>query len=186
MVLTPSTMLELGTPLPHFTLPDTHSNMDLVSSESFASNLVLVGFICNHCPYVLHLADVLAAHLSKIDAQKISVLMVSSNDAESYPQDGPEQMTAFAQQYKFNFPYLYDESQKVAQSFKAACTPEFYLFDKERKLIYRGQFDASRPGSKVEVTGADLLEAIRLGIEGKVKNNQTPSVGCNIKWKPGV
>jgi len=177
-------MLPLGTELPSFKLPDTTSaEFKLVTANEVSGQLVLVGFICNHCPFVIHIIEQLAQSLKQYQKNHVGCVLISSNDVLSYPQDGPDKMTEFAKKYDISVPYLYDESQAVAQAFQAACTPEFYLFDQERKLVYRGQFDASRPATDIEVTGEDLDQAIELALQGKQLAEQQPSIGCNIKWK---
>lgn len=182
MVLTPSSMLPLSTPLPDFNLLDTVSGKQ-VSADSFQQSLLLVGFICNHCPFVVHILPKLVSVCQEFQQQGVDVVMISSNDPTSHPQDGPEKMTQHAKKSGFTFPYLFDASQSVAKSFDAACTPEFYLFDQSRKLVYRGQFDNARPGSPEPVTGHDLITAVELGLQQKIYQPQKPSVGCNIKWK---
>ncbi|HBF09035.1 MAG TPA: thioredoxin family protein [Gammaproteobacteria bacterium] len=182
MAQTPSTMLPLGTPLPAFNLKDTVSG-EYISSEKLEGTLVLVGFICNHCPYVINIIKELTTACNEFVAQDVSVVMISSNDVDAYPQDGPEKMTEFAQEQGFKFAYCYDQTQEIAKSFDAACTPEFYLFNGDRTLIYRGQFDSSRPKTDKTVDGFDLREAVKLGLDGKMLEEQIPSVGCNIKWK---
>ena len=181
MALTPSSMLPLGTVLPEFELLDTHKGAAF-SSASLSGKLALVGFICNHCPYVLHIVEQLAKICADFQAQDVDVVMISSNSPKSHPQDGPKQMATFAQENGFTFLYCFDESQEVAKAFKAECTPEFYLFDGDRKLMYRGQFDSSRPGQQSPVTGDDLILAVELGLQGKILDPQKPSVGYNIKW----
>lgn len=186
MVATESTMQELGNAMPNFELLDVSSNKQLVSSEQLAGNPVLVMFICNHCPYVIHIAEPLSVLANEFQAAGCGVVAISSNDVVNYPQDGPEKMQNFASQYGFKFPYCYDESQQVAQEFAAACTPDFFLYDREHKLVYRGQFDASRPGNAEPVSGSDLRAALQAVMSDMpVAEQQIPSIGCNIKWKPG-
>ena len=181
----PSTMLAIGTKLPEFKLLDTNGE-EVSLRQSKKENGLIVSFICNHCPYVIHLMEQYSAVAKQIMECDIGFVAISSNDVQRYPADSPEQMKAFAQKNGFEFPYLFDESQEVAHAFKAACTPEFYLFDHNNRLYYRGQFDGSRPGNKTPVTGDDLLEAVRALVERRdAYEPQTPSVGCNIKWKPG-
>lgn len=181
-------MLPLGTPFPHFMLPDpdgrTFNTQELLRPEPLA---VVVMFICNHCPYVKHISKALASVSQKmLEKEGVHVFAINSNDISRYPEDGPEPMKKEAQAAGYRFPYLLDESQEVAQSFRAACTPEFYLFGRDLKLAYRGQFDASRPQNHLEPTGADLWNAYALVIKGaKPSIDQHPSIGCNIKWKPG-
>lgn len=178
-------MLALGTPAPDFSLPDT--NGKTVTLSDFASSPALaVAFICNHCPYVKHLRDALAQFGKDMTAKGVSVVAISSNDAANYPDDSPAKMATEAQSAGYTFPYLYDESQSAAKAYRAACTPDFYLFDKDQKLVYRGQFDASRPGNDLPVTGSDFRDAVNALLAGQaVSTEQTPSVGCNIKWKSG-
>ena len=185
MARTPSTMLELGTAAPSFALPDT--NGDVVTLESAAAGRpLLVAFICNHCPFVIHLKEGLAAFGQEMKERGLSMVAISSNDVENYPQDSPELMAEDAATYGYSFPYLYDESQDVAKAYEAACTPDFFLFDQDLKLVYRGQFDGSRPGNEIEVTGEDLRAAANAVLAGdKPSSEQRASLGCNIKWKPG-
>ena len=183
MVETASTMLPLGTPAPHFQLPDPHGKR--ISSDNFqGAPALLVAFICNHCPYVKHIRSRFAALATEYQARGVAVVAISSNDAESFPEDGPEKMAAEIVQTGYTFPYLYDESQEVAKAYHAACTPDFFLFDRDRRLAYRGQFDDSRPKNGLPVTGADLRAALDAVLAGhSVPGDQKPSVGCNIKWK---
>lgn len=185
MVRTPSTMLELGTPAPDFKLPDCDRKM--VSRDDFSDKpALLVMFICNHCPFVKHIRDGLARFARDYKARGLAVVGISSNDVEAYPDDSPERMKNEVEEAGYTFPYLYDHSQAVAKAYRAACTPDFFLFDQERRLAYRGQFDGSRPGNEVPVTGEDLRRAVDLLLAGKpVFQDQKPSIGCNIKWKPG-
>jgi peroxiredoxin len=185
MALTPSTMLALGTPAPEFSLPDT--NGKLVSLSDFASAPALVvAFICNHCPYVKHIREGLAQFGREMQTRGVAVIAISSNDAVKYPDDSPARMAQEVKSAGYTFPYLHDESQAVAKAYRAACTPDFFLFDRDRQLVYRGQFDDSRPGNGRPVTGADLRAAVAALIGGRpVAADQTPSMGCNIKWKPG-
>jgi peroxiredoxin len=185
MVATASTMLALGTKAPDFNLPDTGGKM--VSLKDFAeSKALLVVFMCNHCPYVKHIIDKFVEIVKEYQPKGVAVLGINSNDVESFPEDSPENMTATAKMRVFTFPYLYDENQGMAKAYKAACTPDFFLFDADRKLVYRGQMDDSRPGSGKPVTGADLRVAIDAVLANKeVSEVQKPSMGCNIKWKPG-
>ena len=186
MVATHSSMLPIGTKAPTFKLEDVSSGQVIELQENNDTQGHLIAFICNHCPFVIHLLDHLPRQLNKIKDEGIEVFAISSNDIGKYPQDGPEKMKELAQQYGFEFPYLYDETQKVAVSFSAACTPDFFLFNKKLELFYRGRYDPSRPGSEDPVTGTDLLHAIRLLQNGdSPPEKQLPSIGCNIKWKPG-
>jgi peroxiredoxin len=185
MVLTPSTMLALGTPAPDFCLVNVDGRM--VGRDDFrGAPALLVIFMCNHCPYVKHVADALAALGREYQARGVAVVGISSNNVASHPADSPEQMVAEAEQRGYSFPYLYDETQEVAKAYRAACTPDFYVFDREQRLVYRGQMDGSRPESGVPVTGADLRAALDAVLAGRpVAAEQRPSMGCNIKWKPG-
>ncbi|WP_303905550.1 thioredoxin family protein [Thiohalomonas denitrificans] len=186
MSLTPSTMLELGTPAPGFTLPDTGSGT-LVSLDDFHEHpALLVAFICNHCPYVKHIADAFSEFAREYRDKGLAVVAISSNDIDHREEDGPEHMAKEVERRRYVFPYLFDESQEVAKAYKAACTPDFFLFDGDRRLVYRGQFDDSRPGNDKPVTGKDMREAVDALLGGKpLPSEQTPSIGCNIKWKPG-
>jgi peroxiredoxin len=185
MVLTPSTMLDLGTRAPDFSLPDVHGRK--VSLADFASAKVLVVlFICNHCPYVKHIRRGLAQVAHDYRPRGVAFVAINSNDVEQYPDDSPPNMAAEAEQFGYEFPYLFDESQAVAKAYRAACTPDIYVFDENRVLAYRGQFDDSRPGKDLPVTGADLRAAIDALLAGTpVSEDQVPSMGCNIKWKAG-
>lgn len=185
MARTLSTMLPLGTPAPEFSLVNVDGRT--VSLADFRGKPALVViFLCNHCPFVKHLADELAAFASAYIAKGIGVVGISSNDVANYPADSPEQMVAEAEARGYEFPYLYDETQEVAKAYRAACTPDFYLFDGDQKLVYRGQFDDSRPDSGKPVTGADLRAAVDAVLAGKQPSaDQRASLGCNIKWKPG-
>ncbi len=177
-----STMLPLGTSLPQFSLPDVVSGQT-VSSSQFSGRPLLVMFICRHCPYVKHVQDELAK-IGEDYAGKIGIVAISSNDIASYPEDAPQSLKEQAVELSFSFPYLYDESQDVARSFKAACTPDLFLFDNDGKLVYRGQLDDSRPDSGIPVTGKDLRAAIDAILSGQPVNpDQKPSIGCGIKWK---
>ena len=185
MVRTPSTMLPLGTGAPDFALPNVDGST-VTLADAAGPRGTLVMFICNHCPFVKHVADQLAALGRDCLPRGIGVVAISSNDVSSHPADSPEQMVHEAEERGYVFPYLYDETQEVAHAYHAACTPDFFLFDGDRKLTYRGQLDASRPGNDVPVTGADLRAAIDALLAGHpVPTEQRPSLGCNIKWKPG-
>lgn len=185
MALTPSTMLPLGTVAPDFRLPDT--NGKTVSLADFKDARVLVvAFICNHCPYVKHIRSGFAQFGRDMRGQGIAVVAINANDARNYPADSPAKMVGEARDAGYTFPYLYDELQAVAKTYRAACTPDFFVFDAQRKLVYRGQFDASRPGNGVPVSGADLRAAVTAVLNNKpVPEKQTPSIGCNIKWRAG-
>jgi peroxiredoxin len=181
---TPSTMLDLGTPLPSFTLPDFNGRV--VSDADFkGSNALLVAFICKHCPFVRHIRQEFSRFASEYEAKGLKVVAIASNDTKEFPEDGPEGMKQEAAEAGYTFPYLFDEKQQVAQAFRAACTPDFFLFDRDRRLAYRGQFDGSRPKNDVPVSGADLRAAADAVLAGKpAPALQKPSIGCNIKWSP--
>lgn len=184
MVLTPSAMVALGTPAPDFALPDTDGRT--VAKRDFAGKPLLVIFLCNHCPYVKHVADRLASLSRELAAKGVAVVGISSNDATKYPDDGPGPMKEEKARRGYAFPYLYDESQDVARAYGAECTPDFFLHDAQHRLVYRGQMDDARPGNGKPVTGADLLAAVEALLAGKPPiATQMPSMGCNIKWKPG-
>ena len=185
MAKTPSQMLPLGTTAPGFNLPDAdgkmHSLDDAANSRAF-----LVMFICNHCPFVKHVADELARLGRDYRDRGVAIFAINSNDIEKYPDDGPGKMQEEAASRGYTFPYLLDRDQSVAKAYQAACTPDFYLFDADRKLVYRGQLDSSRPGNGVAVDGRDLRRALDAVLAGEqVGEEQTPSVGCNIKWIAG-
>ncbi|MBU2887625.1 thioredoxin family protein [Gilvimarinus agarilyticus] len=183
MARTPSNMLPLGTALPEVLLPDGAGD-SYPLRDSVKNNGLLVMFICNHCPFVLHIADYLPTLARELSALEIGTVAISSNDAVQHPEDGPDKMVAFAAHHNFPFPYLYDEAQTVAQAFDAACTPDFFLFDGNLNLAYRGQIDAARPGNDTPVNGVDVLAAARaLAAQEKVSDRQVPSLGCGIKWK---
>ena len=185
MVRTPSTMLPLGTVAPDFELPNVDGRMVDYATAAGPKGTVVM-FICNHCPFVKHVADELSVLGRESMARGIGVVAISSNDVSTHPADSPEQMVHEAEERGYVFPYLYDETQAVAHAYHAACTPDFFLFDADRKLVYRGQLDASRPGNEVPVTGADLRAAIDALLNGRpIPAEQRPSLGCNIKWKPG-
>jgi len=183
MAKTESSMRELGTVAPGFELPepltgDSHSLDSLAGSKA-----TVVMFICNHCPFVKHLLDGLAAFGRDYHRPEVGIVAISSNDVTGYPQDRPERMAELAEQMKFDFPYLYDRTQDVARAFDATCTPDFFVFNGDRKLVYRGQFDDSRPGNDRPITGSDLCAAVNALLAGQSVNpEQKPSVGCNIKW----
>jgi peroxiredoxin len=177
-------MLPLGTAAPEFLLPDTNGSQ--VSPADFKGKPMLVMFICNHCPFVKHIRAGLAQLGRDYGPRGLGIVAISSNDAANYPADAPDKMKEEARSAGYNFPYLHDESQSVAKSYRAACTPDFFLFDKAHRLAYRGQFDDSRPGNGVAVTGKDLREAAEAVLAGKdPAAAQKPSIGCNIKWKDG-
>ena len=184
MALTESTMLEIGTTAPSFTLPDTVSGKDLSRDDVAGERGTLVYFICNHCPYVIHTIDELVRVANDYLPRGIKTIAISSNDVEKYPLDSPDNMTAFAARFGMTFPYLYDEDQSVARAYDAACTPDLYLFGGDGKLYYRGRLDGNRPGSGREPDGADLRAALdSLLAGGEAPGKQYPSAGCNIKWK---
>lgn len=190
MAKTPSTMVALNTIAPDFTLPDSVSGTDISLADIAESKKgVLVMFICNHCPYVKHVQHELAQLGLDYITKGLGIVAISSNDINNYPADSPEKMDEFAAEVGLTFPYLYDETQEVARSYDAACTPDFFLYrtspsNRQLELVYRGQLDDSRPGSDIPVTGRDLRNAIECLLNGKeIPQNQTPSLGCNIKWK---
>ena len=182
---TPSTMLDLGTPLPSFSLPDF--NGKVVSDADFkGSKALLVAFICKHCPFVRHIRLEFARFAKEYEPKGLRVVAIMSNSIEEFPEDGPEGMKQEAQEAGYIFPYLFDKDQNVAKLFKAACTPDLFLFDSNRRLAYRGQFDGSRPKNTVPVNGADLRAAADAVLAGNAPpETQRPSMGCNIKWYPG-
>jgi peroxiredoxin len=185
MVQTPSTMLPLGSIAADFSLLDV-SGRTMSWKDVAGEQGTVVMFICNHCPFVKHVADEIARLGHEYMPRGIGMVAISSNDVATHPADSPEQMVHEAEQRGYPFPYLYDETQEVAKAYRAACTPDFYLFDREAKLVYRGQLDGSRPGSEVPVTAADLRSAIEAILAcTAVSADQVPSIGCNIKWKPG-
>ena len=184
MAVTPSTMLQLGTEAPDFTLPDTISEEDVSLTELKSDVATVVMFICNHCPFVIHIREELVGLAKEYIGEGVSFVAISSNDVANYPEDSPDKMRMLAKEFNFPFPYLYDESQAVAKAYKAACTPDLYVFDKSLKLVYRGQLDDSRPGNGLPVNGKSLRTALDAVLEGQeVSPDQRPSTGCNIKWK---
>ena len=184
MALTPSNMLEIDTEAPSFSLPDVVSGKIFQLEDFKEKKVLLVMFICNHCPYVLHVNEALVRLGQDYLSKSVGIVAISSNNVEKYPQDSPEKMKQIAMELGYSFPYLYDESQSVAKAYDAACTPDFYVFDAERKLKYRGRLCPSRPNSDVPVTGEDLRAAIdAILMDTKVNPIQYPSMGCNIKWK---
>ncbi len=186
MALTASTMLPLGTNAPDFHLPDVVSGNTISLSTFAGKQALLVMFICRHCPFVKHIKDEMARLDKDYISRNVGIVGISANDAKNYPDDAPEQLKAMAQELKLSFPICYDESQETAKAYTAACTPDFFLFDTHRHLVYRGQLDDSRPSNGKPVTGADLRAAIDAVLAGQSINpNQKPSVGCNIKWKSG-
>jgi peroxiredoxin len=184
-MLTASTMLPLGTTAPDFRLPDTTGAIVGLGDFSSAPAL-LIAFICNHCPYVKHIRSGWAAFAREYQAKGLAIIGINSNDADEYPEDSPKKMVDEARTAGYVFPYVYDDTQAVAKAYRAACTPDFFLFDSRRRLVYRGQFDDSRPGNNAPVTGKDLRAACDAVLDGRaVPATQRPSAGCNIKWKPG-
>jgi peroxiredoxin len=184
MALTPSNMLALGTAAPDFKLPDTSGKT--VSLSDFRGKPVLVMFICNHCPYVKHIRAELGALGRDYQSRGVGIMGISSNDVANYPDDSPARMKEEAKSAGYTFPYLYDESQAIAKAYRAACTPDFFLFDTEHRLVYRGQLDDSRPGNALPVSRKDLRAALDAVLTGKeIPKDQKPSMGCNIKWKTG-
>jgi len=183
MVKTASTMLPLGTQAPDFSLVNVDGRT--VSAKDFQdASAMLVIFMCNHCPFVIHVAEELANLANEYQQKGVAVVGISSNDVENFPQDSPEQMVHEAEQRGYTFPYLYDEDQQVARAYRAACTPDFFVFDAAQQLVYRGQMDNSRPDSGIPVTGGDLRNALDAVLaQGPVPQDQKPSIGCNIKWK---
>lgn len=178
-------MLELGVKVPNFELTNTVSNKKVSLSDLDDMEAVLIIFMCNHCPYVKHIKEALAT-LANDYKERVGVVAISSNDVERYPQDRPEKMAEDARKFNYSFPYLFDETQEVAKAYKAACTPDLFLIDDKHELVYRGQFDDSRPANGKAVTGNDIRQAIDLLLEeGEIVEDQKPSMGCNIKWKAG-
>ena len=185
MVLTPSTMLDLGTRAPDFTLPDAYGNPVGLAEFAGAPATVIV-FMCNHCPYVKHLKTALAEFAHEYQTREVAVIGINSNDAETHPEDGREAMVRDIAAFSYSFPYLIDATQEIARAYRAACTPDFYVFDAELRLVYRGQFDDSRPESDTPVTGRSLRAAVDTVVAGQTPSgDQKPSIGCNIKWQPG-
>jgi len=185
MAVTASTMIALGTSAPDFSLPGAEGNVVSLSDFDKSSALLII-FMCNHCPFVKHVQENLVELIEGYQARGVAVVGINSNDVANYPDDSPEMMAKLAKESGFTFPYLYDETQEVAKAYSAACTPDFFLFDGNRSLVYRGQMDDSRPGNGMSVTGADLTAAIEAVLSGEpVAAEQKPSMGCNIKWKPG-
>ena len=186
MAETPSTMLPLGTNMPPFALTDAVSGKTVTDGGAAGTKGTLVMFICNHCPFVKHVMKELGRVAGDYVPKGIGVVAINANDVDEYPQDGPDKMKELAQSEGWRFPFLFDDTQKVAQAYRAACTPDFFLFDAEARLVYRGQLDESRPSNKIPVTGKDLRAALDSLLAGKPPlEEQKPSIGCNIKWKPG-
>ena len=187
MALTPSTMLALGTTAPDFRLPDVVSDNTISLATFSGKKALLVMFVCQHCPYVQHVKEELARLGQDYARTDVGIVAISANDAANYPDDAPDRLKAMAQEEGFRFPFCYDESQETAKAYTAACTPDFFLFDAKRTLVYRGQLDDSRPGNGKPLNGRDLRAAIDAVLAGKpVSQDQKPSVGCNIKWKKGL
>jgi len=184
-----STMEKLGLPAPGFSLQNLNAgfNEQTVSLETFEEYpALLVVFICNHCPYVVHIRDSFVSFVSEYHEKGLGVVAISANDVESHPDDSPEKMNEDAAKFSYPFPYLFDESQEIAKAYRAACTPDFFLYDRNRTLVYRGQYDSSRPKNSEPVTGEDLRNATNALIQGSIiPTEQKPSMGCNIKWKKG-
>lgn len=184
MALTPTKQIPLGFQAPDFNLPDTVSGNHLSLNTLKGEKATVMMFICNHCPYVKHVIDGIVALANDYKDKGISFITINSNDVENYPEDSPENMKNWAEELDFPFPYLYDESQEVAKAYVAECTPDFSIFDKDLKCVYRGQMDSSRPNSNIPVTGQDIRKALDNILADEVINQkQIPSVGCNIKWK---
>ncbi len=184
MSSTPSNMLPLGTKAPKFNLLDTISNKNLSLDELKGDRATIVFFICNHCPFVIHVNDELVKIANDFNSKGFSFIAISSNDIDNYPQDAPDKMQKVARELNYPFPYLFDDTQKTAIAYAAACTPDTFVFDKDLKLVYRGQIDDSRPGNNIPVSGGDLRKALHNIYNGdEIDRNQKPSIGCNIKWK---
>lgn len=184
MAPTPSNMVPLGTPAPDFTLPDAVSGRTLSLAELRSDKATVIMFICNHCPFVKHVQHELARLARDYAPKGVSFIAINSNDIEAYPEDAPDKMKAVAEAVGYTFPYLFDETQEVARAYRAACTPDIFIYDGDLKLAYRGQLDDSRPGNGIPVTGRDVRRALDALLAGQpVDPNQRPSIGCNIKWK---
>tara|TARA_R110002049_G_scaffold283548_3_gene463631 strand:+ start:1532 stop:2086 length:555 start_codon:yes stop_codon:yes gene_type:complete len=184
MARTPSNMLPLGTIAPNFSLLNTGTDSSITLDEAKGVKGTVIVFICNHCPFVLHVNPELVKIAKEYKNEGIGFIAISSNDVENYPQDAPRFMKTFAKDNQYNFPYVYDETQEVAKLYDAACTPDFYVFDADLKLVYRGQLDDSRPGNGIPLTGIDIRNTLKnILMEKAINANQKPSIGCNIKWK---
>ncbi|NIT12965.1 MAG: redoxin domain-containing protein [Candidatus Dadabacteria bacterium] len=184
MALTPSNMIPLGTKAPDFQLPDAVSGNEMSLDRLKSDKATVIMFICNHCPYVKHIQQGLVELANDYIPKGVSFIAINSNDVANYPDDSPENMKKVAERLGYPFPYLFDESQEIAKAYDAACTPDFYIFDADLKLVYRGQMDDSRPGNGKPVTGADIRKALDQILEGSaISEDQIPSIGCNIKWK---
>jgi len=185
MARTPSNMIELGTTAPSFSLPEPETNSD-VSLADFSGKPVLIAFICNHCPYVIQIMDEFVKFTAEYQHKGLSVIAINSNDVANYPDDSPAMMIEYGKNSGFTFPYLFDESQQTAKNYQAACTPDFFLFDENHALFYRGQFDSARPGNDDAVTGNNMRAACDALLQNNsLSSDQIPSLGCNIKWKEG-
>ncbi len=184
MALTESNMLSLGTKAPDFVLPDTVSGKDIALKDVASDQATVIMFICNHCPYVIHVNEEIVRLAKTYQSKGVAFVAISSNDVDNYPQDSPDKMKVLAEKEGYTFPYLYDESQEVAKAYDAACTPDFYVFDGDLRLVYRGRLDESRPKTDIPLTGKDLRAALDAILAGRpVPEKQYPSAGCNIKWK---
>lgn len=184
MVATNSKMIPLGTTAPTFNLLNVCSGEEVNFSRNTKGKGFLMAFICNHCPFVIHLREHFTSLFNKYQELGIKVYAISSNDSQQYPADSPDEMAILAKKLNFCFPYLHDSTQEIAKKYKATCTPDFFLFEESKNLFYRGQYDNSRPSNKICVTGEDITNAVNLMLEGKKPpQNQIPSLGCNIKWK---
>ncbi len=184
MALTDSSMLPLGTEAPSFELYDVVSGKEITFQEARSDKATVIMFICNHCPYVKHVQEELVRLARDYQSDEVAFIAISSNDVEAYPEDNPDQMREVARRWGYPFPYLYDETQEVARAYQAACTPDFFIFDGQDRLVYRGQLDESRPGNEKPLTGRDIREALNDVLSGNpVSEEQIPSQGCNIKWK---
>ena len=177
-------MLPLGTKAPNFHIRDVISDSYYSLDDLKSPKATVIMFICNHCPFVIHVNSEIVKMANEYRAQGVSFIAINSNDVEAYPEDAPDKMSIVAKVLRYPFPYLFDKYQEVAKAYDAACTPDFYVFDGEMKLTYRGRLDASRPGNDIPLTGADLRKAIDATLEGEEIATQSPSMGCNIKWKP--
>lgn len=187
MSLTPSNMMPLGTTAPDFNLPDAISGDTLSLQQLKSDSATVIMFICNHCPFVKHIQSQLTQLANDYQSKKVQFIAINSNDTTTYPDDSPDNMKLIAEQNNYPFPYLFDETQDVAKAYMAACTPDFYIFDSQLKCVYRGQLDNSRPGNDKAVTGKDIRSALDAIIKGQaVLESQTPSQGCNIKWKATI
>jgi len=184
MAATESNMMPLATIAPDFNLPDVVSGKNKTLNQLKSDKATVIMFICNHCPYVKHIQKGLVEMTNDYLAQGVSFIAINSNDVETYPEDSPKRMKEVAQHFGYPFPYLFDEAQEAARAYMAACTPDFYIFDKDLKCVYRGQMDDSRPGNDIPVTGTDIRSVLDAILAGEpVNENQKPSIGCNIKWK---